>query len=245
MQLKNSYWWFQEVIDPETCQKIIDLGEQKFSETTNGGIAKTAGNMQKSANPGAAPAGELPLFERDNNTYVRDSYVSWLNDDWLGDLIIPHIHRANKLAGWNWDLSGAEMFQFTKYHPGGFYGWHEDGGSDWHSVYKKYIYGVTPEPLQEDGDPPHGYTLDDNMVGKVRKISMTLNLNPPGEYDGGDLKFDFGVHAEKESRFHLCEEIRPQGSMIVFPSFVKHCVTPVTRGTRYSLVLWSIGEPWK
>jgi PKHD-type hydroxylase len=79
-------------------------------------------------------------------------------------------------------------------------------------------------------------------VGKIRKISLTINLNTPGEYDGGDLKFDFGEHADE--RFYTCEEIRPQGSVIVFPSFMPHCVTPVTRGTRYSLVLWCLGRPF-
>ena len=91
---------------------------------------------------------------------------------------------------------------------------------------------------------PDGYTINDNMVGKVRKLSLTLNLNKPGEYEGGNLMFDFGNHTTSE-RFHQCTEIRPQGSIIVFPSFLDHCVTPITSGTRYSLVLWSLGEPFK
>ena len=82
------------------------------------------------------------------------------------------------------------------------------------------------------------------MIGKVRKLSMTINLNKPGEYDGGNLKFDYGPHASGK-RFHEVEEIRPRGSIIVFPSFTYHQVTPVTRGTRYSLVLWSLGQPFK
>ena len=53
-----------------------------------------------------------------------------------------------------------------------------------------------------------------------------------------------GPHASGK-RFHEVEEIRPQGSIIVFPSYVYHQVTPVTRGTRYSLVLWSLGQPFK
>ena len=60
----------------------------------------------------------------------------------------------------------------------------------------------------------------------------------------GNLKFDFGPHASGQ-RFHECVEIRPQGSIIVFPSYVYHQVTPVTSGTRYSLVLWSLGQPFK
>jgi PKHD-type hydroxylase len=42
-----------------------------------------------------------------------------------------------------------------------------------------------------------------------------------------------------------CTEIRPRGSIVVFPSFMWHRVKPVTKGTRYSLVLWNIGDPWK
>ena len=48
-----------------------------------------------------------------------------------------------------------------------------------------------------------------------------------------------------KSSKELCTEIRPQGSVIVFPSFVWHRVTPVTKGTRYSLVLWTCGQPFR
>ena len=90
------------------------------------------------------------------------------------------------------------------------------------------------------------YVVKNNqLVGKIRKLSMTINLNEPGDYDGGNLKFDFGSNREDGHQIHEVEEIRPQGSIIVFPSYQYHCVTPVTRGTRYSLVLWCLGEPWK
>ena len=98
--------------------------------------------------------------------------------------------------------------------------------------------------LTAEGKLPTHHTTNKNFIGKVRKLSATINLNKPGEYDGGNLKFDFGPHAAGK-RFHEVEEIRPQGSIIVFPSFTYHQVTPVTRGTRYSLVLWSLGEPFK
>ena len=126
----------------------------------------------------------------------------------------------------------------------GFYNWHTDGGSDHNSKYQRYIYGISP-PIEKSGALPKGYVRNNNLVGKTRKISMTLNLNVPGDYDGGNLKFDFGQNSLKEDRIKECVEIRPQGSMIVFPSFLHHCVTPVTKGTRYSLVLWCVGEPWK
>ena len=38
---------------------------------------------------------------------------------------------------------------------------------------------------------------------------------------------------------------RDQGYVAVFPSYVLHEVTPVTKGTRYSLVSWVTGKSFK
>ena len=76
---------------------------------------------------------------------------------------------------------------------------------------------------------------------------MTLSLTNPEEYEGGNLEFDFRNDTDYENSKtskRLCTEIRPKGSMIVFPSFVWHRVTPVTRGLRQSLVMWSLGKPF-
>ena len=157
---------------------------------------------------------------------------------------------------------------------GQFYGWHADGQSDWLGAYKPALnVGTREKPdyrkverddkgeIKRDGKGKPipmkdkvpmrpktkllapGYSENENMWDKVRKLSMTVNLTDPKNYAGGNLKFDFGHHHHK--RFHVCQEIRPRGSIIIFPSYTHHCVTPVTRGTRYSLVLWSLGKPWK
>lgn len=251
MQLKNSYYYFQSAIPPETCQRIIEAGNKRIKELEDSGKdveAYTFGEMQKGAHPEAAPQGEMTREEIKekgiNDIYVRDSKATWLNDQWIYDLIWPYIHAANLNAGWNFQVDYAESFQFTVYEPGGFYSYHKDGGSDHLSAWKRYIYGVTPEPLKSNDRLPHGYTTDSQMVGKVRKISLTCNLNVPGDYEGGNLMFDFGPNNEGD-RFHECTEIRPQGSIIVFPSFLDHCVTPVTTGKRYSLVLWVLGYPFR
>jgi len=252
MKLENYYWYYKSIISPEDCQKIIDAGENQLLVDKKAGVntnAYTHGNKEKQSNPEAVSSkglsvNELSKLNLNKKTYIRDSQVSWLNDTWLYDLIIPLIEGANIQAGWRWNLNGSEAFQFTKYNKDGLYGWHEDGQSDWHAVYKRYIPGISKVSKNSNGQLPSPYTEDKNLIGKVRKISMTLNLNKPGEYTGGDLKFDFGLHTEEKNRFHICEEIRPQGSLVVFPSFLKHCVTPLTKGTRYSLVLWTLGEPW-
>ena len=52
------------------------------------------------------------------------------------------------------------------------------------------------------------------------------------------------LHEPLPTPYTSVEEIRPQGSIIVFPSYVYHQGTPITRGTRYSMVLWSLGQPF-
>ena len=74
---------------------------------------------------------------------------------------------------------------------------------------------------------------------KVRKISMTIQLNE--EYEGGE----FQVAWCDEGKL-LTETLgKTKGTIILFPSILEHCITPVTSGTRYSLVAWFIGEPFK
>jgi hypothetical protein len=73
---------------------------------------------------------------------------------------------------------------------------------------------------------------------------MTCQLTDGSEYEGGELEFDFRnyePHMRDESK-HLIQakEILPKGSIIVFPSFVWHRVKPVTKGIRYSLVMWNL-----
>ena len=71
-----------------------------------------------------------------------------------------------------------------------------------------------------------------------RKLSMTIQLSPSTSYEGGNLLF-LG-----EAQIPV-EEIRPRGTVVVFPSFLEHCVTPVTQGTRLSLVAWIEGPNFR
>ena len=257
MQVKNSYYFFKSALTPEQCQKIIDLENNTIKQLQDKGKSTSATTHGRNDKEGMKKKGldVTPQGDKTNdeikettgedvekNRYIRDSEVAWLDSKWLYDLVHPFVHTANDSSGWKYEWDYSEAFQFTKYHKGGFYGWHTDGQSCHFGKYKRAIPGVTP--LKDDGGFPTHHTQNKDFIGKVRKLSVTINLNKPGEYDGGNLKFDFGPHAAGK-RFHEVEEIRPQGSIIVFPSYTYHQVTPVTRGTRYSLVLWSLGQPFK
>ena len=250
MDLKHIYYYFKSIISPEDCKKIKDLGLKTIAENKTKGLqteAITFGGKQKSSKKQISLNEKtIEEFSIENNlnreqvdekTYIRDSEVCWLNDQWIYDLVYPLINEANQKAGWNFQFDYSEAFQFTQYNPGGFYGWHTDGGSDCFSVYQN------PEKDKFD-EKNLLHTKNENFIGKIRKLSLTLNLNDSDEYEGGNLKFDFGPHSLRD-RFYECTEIRPKGSMIVFPSFIHHQVTPVKKGTRYSLVVWVLGQPFK
>ena len=69
----------------------------------------------------------------------------------------------------------------------------------------------------------------------VRKISMTLLLSDPADFEGGELEM-------------IDDKARPKmkrGHAIFFASFIRHRVTPVTKGNRKSLVMWFGGPPFK
>lgn len=241
---KNIYYYIKEALTVEQCNQIIELGLSKIEEK-----ASTFGDRDTATLSGQVRQNTLTIQDLMNQgtdlatSVIRDSDVSWINEQWVFDLINPYIHRANSEAGWNFDIPSWEDAQFTVYKDNGFYGWHSDGNGDHHAMYKPYINGYTEEKIKKNRKLPTGYSQSPHLIGKVRKISVTINLTNPNDYDGGNLMFDLGPH--EKDRFKQCVEGRPQGSMIVFPSSVYHCVTPVTRGRRISLVNWRLGRPFK
>ena len=73
--------------------------------------------------------------------------------------------------------------------------------------------------------------------GLDRKLSIVIQLSDPSEYEGGSFEFS-EVKTPSENLF------KPKGSVLVFPSYQYHRVTPVTKGVRKSLVAWFDGPKW-
>jgi PKHD-type hydroxylase len=74
-----------------------------------------------------------------------------------------------------------------------------------------------------------------------RKVSITVQLSEPDEYEGGNLELFRG--GSMEGPFESAP--RSAGCVYLFPSYMMHRVTPVTRGTRKSFVLWLGGGHYK
>lgn len=151
----------------------------------------------------------------------RNSNVAWLNESWIYKHTEAVLNAANKNAGWNYDWDHQESAQFTKYNIGQYYHWHVDS-------------------LDKPFNTPHNLA----MHKKIRKLSMSLLLSHPDEYEGGDFEFDFS-NIEQGKAKHTLKELNGKGSIVVFPSHTYHRVTPVTKGTRYSLVIWCLGDSFR
>lgn len=204
MNLKWIWWVFENAIHPEICNRIIDVMQQSKKERASVGFTKNKKNLTKK---------DQIKFDK-----TRKSYVCFSNEKWMYRTIHPWIHKANEMAGWNFQWDHSESIQLTQYTPGEFYTWHCDS---W------------PEPYVEEGP----------FKGKIRKLSSVLALNDSSEYEGGKLEFSFmGDNLKK--KYSSSESMLKKGSIIVFPSFVWHRVSPVTKGTRYSMTNWHCGKPF-
>lgn len=73
--------------------------------------------------------------------------------------------------------------------------------------------------------------------GYDRKVTVVCLMNDPSEFEGGELQL----------RFERQEYTAPlkKGSVIAFPSFIEHRVTPVTSGIRYTSTMWINGPEFK
>jgi len=82
--------------------------------------------------------------------------------------------------------------------------------------------------------------LYDNNAILDRKVTLCVHLSDPSEYEGGV----FCLENIATPKFDVAD-FKPRGSVIVFPSYLRHCVTPITKGTRKSLVIWYNGPRFR
>ena len=144
---------------------------------------------------------------RDYDENRRHSTISWLPFNKMQPMYDDLIYLVQKINRNHFGFSNiqiTEEAQVSEYSKGQFYDWHTDS------------------------------TIDMDIEPPVRKLSMTLLLNDPSKFEGGNLEI-----AEKKMS-HM-----KQGHAAIFASFLQHRVTPVTKGVRKSLVVWFSGEPFK
>ena len=80
-----------------------------------------------------------------------------------------------------------------------------------------------------------------------RKLSFSLQLSDPADYDGGDL--ELALYTPTLGGVGDCrvyrDQIRRRGAITVFPAFHLHRISPIERGTRTALVGWIHGSRFR
>jgi PKHD-type hydroxylase len=83
----------------------------------------------------------------------------------------------------------------------------------------------------------YDWHVDLGDLAKLRKLSLSLQLTDASAYEGCELQIHDGRRVETAPR--------ERGTVIVFPSYVLHRVTPITRGIRKAVVVWTTGPKFR
>ena len=154
-----------------------------------------------------------------DNPEIRKTSINFITDkdNKVNELTWHFLREANKIL-FNYDLEYFQPMQFAEYKDGGFYGWHQDAS------------GI-------------------DKSNEVRKLSLTLGLSNPDTFDGGELQFYNGDRPMEDmgeiTGEQVTNDIKAQGTVVVFDSRDWHRVTPVTQGVRHSIVCWTVGANFK
>lgn len=145
----------------------------------------------------------------------RTSQIKWIDysqkSNNLFNTLSSIIAKTNEL-NFNFEIvSSQDSIQYTEYYSS------EKGKYNWH------------QDLSSPLGPPY------------RKLSLTIQLSDPNEYEGGDLEI-YIPHPENGQIITVPKE---KGNIVVFPSYMWHRVTPVTKGIRKSLVWWVGGSQFR
>jgi PKHD-type hydroxylase len=197
-------YWVDNFLSNEEIGKVI-----KYTSQINPEPSKVGDNIQEEIKKPFTPDYHIKNPNIGNVPRIRQSVIKWieLNPDtnWLYKKLISQIHKVNQ-ENFDYILKFVENLQFTEYNEGqqGFYSKHDDCGNS---------------------------SRLENFVD-IRKLSFTIQLSNPEDYEGGELVF----YDSKEFNAP-----KTKGTIIFFQSNILHEVKPVKKGTRHALVSWVQG----
>jgi len=148
----------------------------------------------------------------------RQSKNSFVEPNGETEWIFNKFIEASKFVNekyFQYELYGFSFIQYTEY------------GDD----FDHYNWHMDLDPIK---DVPTGF------IANTRKLSASVILSDESEYEGGN--FEIYMNPDSTPERIVKQE---QGSIIFFPSYAMHRVTPVTEGIRKSLVIWIEGPRFK
>ena len=148
------------------------------------------------------------------------------------DKIVDKSYRRSKVRWMNRDIFDDvfdKMWKLTVVANEQFFGFHIDR--------LRYMQLTEYDEVYKGEYKRHHDVFWLNGTEKQRKLSVVLQLTDPSTYEGGQL--ELACQGEKPKDYF------EQGTVIFFPSFIEHWVTPVTKGIRNSVVCWFEGPHWR
>ena len=174
-------------------------------------VHKFGSDKTKSMVGGMGELGDGSLSSGILDRAKRNSSQRWIpTDNWVAGMMAHFIREANKNF-YNFDLIGwSDQIQYTEYKGAGkHYSWHADSMES----------AILP--------------------GTVRKLSISLLLSDPKDYEGGEFQIMYPGNSGMQT-------LKPElGQAIIFPSYAMHRVRPLKSGNRVSLVGWYGGPPFR
>jgi len=200
---------FQFPPTPVIDDPMIKVG---LSDLTKEAMDRIVGYGDTIIELGGGMDGSVGFVDRKVDYDSRISKVAWIRPflketNWIFCQVRDMVLDANARF-FHYDLFGFhDALQYTVYYGS------KNGHFNWH---------------MDSGD---------SYGGPQRKLSISILLSDPDEYEGGDFQFFDGwphtvTHKER-------------GTMIIFPSWLQHRVTPVTKGVRKALVGWVCGPKFR
>lgn len=173
---------------------------------------------------------ESKLNKGELDTNRRKSKNAWIpSTHWVSGFLWHYIQKANR-ENFLYDLRNidAETLQYTVYNEGDFYDWHNDAGIQ--NLYTPTSIGSKGVEMAQD-------FINQNCE-LVRKLSFSLQLSDPEDYDGGQVQL-----LDEEGKSYIIP--KRKGTLVFFDSRTPHRVRKITRGSRKSIVGWVVGPRWK
>jgi|LULO01.1.fsa_nt_gb PKHD-type hydroxylase len=167
---------------------------------------------------------------------IRDSSLHFFNNsNWVAGWLWYYVEKINR-GNFKYDIIDFDgnALQYTTYSAQAeqHYDWHSDQELDSVYPYQDMSERVSTRDFLSEKNK------DDTPLVYMRKLSCTVQLSHPADYEGGEFEikdFNGNSHLIKKERGHLT----------VFDSRCQHRVKPVTGGMRKSLVAWVVGPRWK
>ena len=169
------------------------------------------------------------------NKDIRKSKNAWISTNhWIAGFLWHYVCKANR-ENFLYDLThiDGDSMQYTRYGEGEYYNWHNDSGI---SVHFKPEFNVRGGQSINNKDAHSDYL--NKQTEYVRKLSFTLQLSDPDDYEGGNVEL-----IDEANQNYIAP--RQRGTIILFDSRTQHRVNKVTKGTRRSIVGWVVGPRWK